>query len=65
VIGYANDVMAYIPSVRVLKEGGYEGDTSMIPYGMPTRWAPPIEERIVAKVQELAKAVQDPARARP
>src|SRR5262249_38432177 len=25
VAGYANDVMAYIPSVRVLKEGGYEG----------------------------------------
>src|SRR5437667_9872642 len=28
VTGYANDVMAYIPSERVLKEGGYEGDTS-------------------------------------
>ncbi|MBY0512401.1 MAG: neutral/alkaline non-lysosomal ceramidase N-terminal domain-containing protein, partial [Gemmataceae bacterium] len=34
--GYANDVMAYIPSVRVLKEGGYEADSSMIYYGMPT-----------------------------
>ncbi len=39
VTGYANDVMAYIPSERVLKEGGYEGDTSMIPYGMPSKWA--------------------------
>src|SRR5205823_564957 len=27
VTGYANDVMAYIPSLRVLQEGGYEGDT--------------------------------------
>jgi len=25
VTAYANDVMAYIPSERVLKEGGYEG----------------------------------------
>ncbi|HEY7155294.1 MAG TPA: neutral/alkaline non-lysosomal ceramidase N-terminal domain-containing protein, partial [Gemmataceae bacterium] len=45
--GYANDVMAYIPSLRVLKEGGYEGDTSMIPYGMPAKWGAPIEEKIV------------------
>ena len=51
---YANDVMAYIPSLRVLKEGGYEGDTSMIYYGMPTKWGAPIEEKIIAKVHELA-----------
>jgi neutral ceramidase len=53
VTGYANDVMAYIPSVRVLKEGGYEADSSMIYYGMPTKWAPAIEEKIVAKVHSL------------
>ncbi len=35
VMGYANDVMAYIPSARVLKEGGYEADSSQIYYGMP------------------------------
>ena len=38
--GYANDVMAYIPSLRVLKEGGYEGGGAMIYYGLPTVWAP-------------------------
>jgi neutral ceramidase len=58
IAGYANDVMAYIPSLRVLKEGGYEGDTSMVPYGMPAKWGPEIEEKIVAKVHELAKALQ-------
>jgi hypothetical protein len=56
--GYANDVMAYIPSLRVLREGGYEGDTSMIYYGMPTKWGPAIEEKIVAKVHELVKDVR-------
>jgi hypothetical protein len=55
VTAYANDVMAYIPSVRVLKEGGYEADSSMIYYGFPTRWAPPVEERIIGKVHGLVK----------
>lgn len=58
IAGYANDVMAYIPSLRVLKEGGYEGDTSMIPYGMPARWGPTLEERITAKVRSLENEVQ-------
>jgi putative membrane-bound dehydrogenase-like protein len=54
IAGYANDVMAYIPSARVLKEGGYEADSSMIYYGMPTRWHPSVEDAIVTKVKELA-----------
>jgi neutral ceramidase len=57
ITGYANDVMAYIPSLRVLQEGGYEGDTSMIPYGMPAKWGPEIEEKILAKVREQVKKV--------
>jgi len=60
IAGYANDVMAYIPSARVLKEGGYEADSSMIYYAMPTKWAPAIEEKIVAKVHELVKEVRRP-----
>jgi hypothetical protein len=57
VAGYANDVMAYIPSERVLKEGGYEADFSMVYYGHPGRWAPGLEGKIVAKVHELAREV--------
>jgi hypothetical protein len=57
VTGYANDVMAYVASARVLKEGGYEADSSMIYYGLPSRWAPAVEEKIVAKVHELAREV--------
>ena len=53
VLGYSNDVMAYIPSERVLKEGRYEGETSMIPYGQPSAWAPGLEEKIVTKTREL------------
>jgi hypothetical protein len=50
VASYSNDVMAYIPSLRVLNEGGYEGATAMIYYGLPTSWAPAVEEAIVKQV---------------
>ena len=57
-MGYANDVMAYIPSLRVLKEGGYEGETSMIPYGQPTRWSEQVEAQIIESVGRLERAVR-------
>ncbi len=55
VTGYANDVMSYIPSRRVLREGGYEGATSMVYYGLPTTWGPTIEEAIVREVHRQVK----------
>jgi len=58
VFGYSNDVMAYIPSERVLAEGRYEGDTSMIPYGRPGPWSAGLEEKIVTKSRELLSRTQ-------
>lgn len=52
VASYCNDVMAYIPSRRVLKEGGYEGATSMIYYGLPASWREGVEEALVGAVRE-------------
>lgn len=51
VAGYANDVMAYIPSRRVLREGGYEGASAMVYYGLPGVWSEEVEKRIVDEVQ--------------
>lgn len=51
VAGYCNDVMAYIASRRVLREGGYEGARSMLYYGLPSPWDESIEEAIVAAVR--------------
>ena len=57
VSAYCNDVMAYIPSLRVLKEGGYEGATSMIYYGQPTTWSPRVEEQVTAGVARVLDAI--------
>jgi hypothetical protein len=58
VAGYSNDVMAYIPSERVLKEGGYEGGGAMVYYGLPSPWAPGVEDLIVKKVHALVESEQ-------
>ncbi|MDX1947913.1 MAG: neutral/alkaline non-lysosomal ceramidase N-terminal domain-containing protein [Pirellulaceae bacterium] len=55
VAGYSNDVMAYIPSRRVLLEGGYEGATAMIYYGLPTTWSDQVETTILAEVHRQAR----------
>jgi neutral ceramidase len=55
VAGYSNDVFAYIPSVRILREGGYEGASAMLGYGQPGPFAEPIEEIIAGKVDELVR----------
>ena len=54
VAGYSHDVMAYIPSRRVLMEGGYEGGGAMVYYGLPCPWSPKVEERIVTEVRRQA-----------
>ena len=58
VAGYTNDVFAYIPSLRVLKEGGYEGGGAMIGYGQPGPFGAAIEETIAEKVDELVRRVR-------
>ena len=58
VAAYTNDVMAYIPSLRVLKEGGYEGGGAMLYYGLPAVWGPKIEELIVAAVHDQVGKVR-------
>lgn len=55
VAAYCNDVMAYIPSVRILKEGGYEADFSMIYYDLPGKWNPAVEEIIIRNIRALAR----------
>ena len=57
VAGYSNDVMGYIPSHRVLTEGGYEGGGAMVNYGRPGPLGDTVEEVIAGKVGELVTRV--------
>ncbi len=56
VCGYNNDLLSYVPSLRVLKEGGYEGVSGMFEYGHRAPYMETVEERITKKVEELVKA---------
>jgi hypothetical protein len=53
VTAYSNDVPCYVASRRVLSEGGYEADASMIYYGHPSRLAPATEDLIIGVVHDL------------
>jgi hypothetical protein len=52
IAAYSNDVYGYLPSARVLREGGYE--TRGLIYGGIGLFAPDAQEVLVAKVKELA-----------
>ncbi|WP_417389904.1 neutral/alkaline non-lysosomal ceramidase N-terminal domain-containing protein [Gimesia sp.] len=53
VAGYSNNVFGYLPSLRVLKEGGYEGNRAMIYTSYPGPFAESVEQRVVSKIKDL------------
>ena len=50
---YSNAFPCYIPSERVLAEGGYEGGGAMLYFGPPTRFAPGVEQLVIDTVHRL------------
>jgi neutral ceramidase len=57
VAGYSNDVMCYIPSRRILKEGGYEAVDSMIYYGQPGPFTDDVEDRVFVSIRRVMRRV--------
>jgi hypothetical protein len=53
VTAYANDVPCYIVSRRVLQEGGYEPDSSMIYYDRPGRLSLQVEDQVIEAAKSL------------
>jgi hypothetical protein len=51
VAAYSNDVFGYVPSLRVLKEGGYEGGDANT--SLPGPFGAAVEEIIIEKVGQL------------
>jgi hypothetical protein len=52
--GYSNDVFGYLPSRRVLLEGGYEGADAMVYYGRPGPFTANVEELIIGQIRRFA-----------
>jgi hypothetical protein len=50
---WANEMPGYIPSRRVLEEGGYEAEFSQVYYAQPGRYAAEIEDILVTAVKEV------------
>lgn len=59
VAGYCNDVFAYLPSRRVLKEGGYEGRESIVHQLTPTPFAESVEDNVMGGMRRLVRKVKD------
>lgn len=53
VASYCHEVFAYIPSERVLKEGGYEGGGAMKYFGFHGPFQPGVEDRIIKLIHKL------------
>lgn len=52
-VGYCNELTSYIPTLRVLREGGYEGTDGMMEYNWPAPFDESIEEKIAGAVENL------------
>jgi hypothetical protein len=61
VLGYTDDMAAYIPSRRVWEEGGYEGGGFLYEYGRPAfRWSGDIEDTLAAAIERLVTGLDAP-----
>jgi hypothetical protein len=58
IAGYSNDVFGYIPSLRVWKEGGYEGGDAFLFSAFPGRLTSDTEDRITAAVARVLAKVR-------
>ena len=56
VAGYSNDMFGYLPTRRVLLEGGYEGGRATLWSALPAPLAESAEERVVETVRKLVRS---------
>ena len=57
-IGYAYEVPCYIPSARLIKEGGYEVDSSLIYYGYYGPFRSTIDNLVFNRLASMRSALQ-------
>ncbi len=56
--GYSNSVRGYVPSARVLAEGGYEAGDSALYYGLPGPFAAGVEDTIFTAIRDVLNAAR-------
>jgi hypothetical protein len=59
VTAYSNACPGYVPSERILREGGYEGGGAMVYYDIPGPYAAGLEDEIVKCVRGQLAAFQE------
>lgn len=58
VAAYSNDVFGYVPSARVINEGGYEAGGAMRYTRFPGPFKPTIEKKIVSTIMQLDEKLE-------
>jgi neutral ceramidase len=53
VAGYTDTVYGYVPSGRILREGGYEGGEAMLYYGRPGPFTETVEATVMRQIETL------------
>ncbi|MBN1290256.1 MAG: hypothetical protein JXB48_00330 [Candidatus Latescibacteria bacterium] len=59
VAGYCNEVFAYLPTLKILKEGGYEGERAMTYFTIPSPFAETVEMRVLDGVHTLVGKISE------
>ena len=57
VLGYSNDVMGYIPSRRVQREGGYEAGDALMYFSQPGWFTEEVEDLVLRSARRVLAAV--------
>jgi neutral ceramidase len=57
-IGYAYEVPCYIPSARIIKEGGYEAESSLIYYGFYGPFRGAVEDLLINRVSAMVAGLR-------
>jgi len=57
-IGFAYEVPCYIPTARLIKEGGYETDSSLIYYGFYGPFQTSVDDRLMSRIAEMVASLR-------
>lgn len=57
VLGYSNDVMGYIPSLRVQREGGYEAGDALVYFSQPGWFTEQVEAIVMSAARRVLSSV--------